>query len=229
MTKVQKFSNDGIEPPIRYTLPGEDGQSRVKECLQSIWNVIRYGNTAGMPRKCTDEMRKVMAMIALAATVAVSSGVGIYTAVQKTAEKRMENFMNPAKVSTNVQSKEATLTSLLQNDTGMKLVHYTALDTNDPKMVVVQRIYEGPEGERLISVIPTKREDYENNQELLREVTRGSLQGRRYPVKDVAQWVARENGIFQWESPNGSFWFDWEKVAPQNTGNTLPSKGNESR
>ena len=230
MKKVQKLSYNGVESPVRYTLPNEDGQSRVKECLQAIWNIVRYGNTAGMPRKCTDEMRKMAATVALAAVVAVGGGVGVYTMAQKTAEERMDHFMNPSHTSTNLlENREGKLADLLRDETGMKLVHYEAFATSDPKMLSVQRIYSGPMGERIVTVIPTQREDYENNKELLREVTYGSLQDRRYLVKDIAQWVAKDCGYIQMDGPNGSFWFDWEKVAPKNTGNTLPSKGNESR
>jgi len=83
----QKLPLDGFIGQKKYILPDEE-ESKVRSALRMVYNVIRYGNAAGMPRLATDKARKqFLGFCALAVTAAVAS-YGAYKAADAVSNMR---------------------------------------------------------------------------------------------------------------------------------------------
>ena len=189
----------------RLVLPEETWEGRVKLAKESFRNLIHTiltGNIHGMPRKCTDERRRFAFLCILAGLIAASAGaVAIKAAYDKYEIRRHERFLKPTDTTLTPDQMEALYT----DETPLKLMRHYAAETDDPKSVLVHREYTDPAGRQILTVKKENREDYDNNQELFREVERGSYQDRRYPFGKIAKDIAGNHGSITIYVFNGSF------------------------
>jgi len=82
--KPLKFKKEGEPLPLdglhfdrKIVMPGEKKESRVSEWFRSMMNIIKTGNSAGMPRKCHDEaVKRLLIVLAVGATL-TAAGVAI--------------------------------------------------------------------------------------------------------------------------------------------------------
>ena len=185
-----------VEPMCkkRLVLPEETWEGRmkrVKEAFRNIGFMIITGNIHGMPRKYTDEKRRFVFMCILAGLVAASAGAcAIKVAYDKYENRCHERFLQP----TNTDFTPDQMQALYTDETQLKLMHHYASETDDPKVVLVHREYTDPDGRKILTAKEETREDYDNNQELFREVERGSFQSRRYPFGKIARDIAGHHG-----------------------------------
>ena len=180
-------------------LPKQKRQpSRLHERLTRAGNVVRTGNRYGMPRKVYDNTKRTLLSVLAALTVFTGAGITAIKANRSMENARHERFTNPVNTSLSPEQLEA----LYNDQTPLKLIAHTALDTDNPKMVSVQRTYHTPDHKTLVTVKEEWRDDYDNNQELFREVERGSYQARRYPLAKIAKDIAKNHGAIYFVQQN---------------------------
>jgi len=68
---------DGLSGSKRYMLPDEK-ESKLKSSLRALFNIIRYGNSVGMPRLATDNTRKHLAQFCAITAVFAAASYGAY-------------------------------------------------------------------------------------------------------------------------------------------------------
>ena len=152
----EKLPLGGITGSRKCLLPGEEKDSKLKAAWRALGNVVRYGNSAGMPRLATDERRKQIACICAIAAAIAATSYGTYKVV--------------GAVSNNMQQRQArALERYMRNvpaDQRADAEEYFNM-TNDVKMVD----YDLSEGKRISGFGPfgayqsVLTEDYDMNRD----------------------------------------------------------------